>query len=68
MTKDEFRLKTMNEWWMVGKHALETNCVDEMIDIYCDPKLTRRNETHDYGFYKLIYSLCPLIGDPIEIV
>ena len=68
MTKDEFRLKTMNEWWMVGKHALETNCVDEIIDVYCDAKLTHKNETLDYGFYKLTYSLCPLIGDPIEIV
>ena len=68
ITKDEFRLKTMNEWWMVGKYAMENNCVDKIVDIYCDPKLTRKNETQDYGFYKLTYSSCPLISDPIEIV
>jgi ATP-dependent protease ClpP protease subunit len=68
LTKDEFRLKTMNEWWMVGKYAMENNCVDKIVDIYCDPKLTRKNETKDYGFYKLTYSSCPLISDPIEII
>ena len=68
LNKDRFRLRTMNEWWMMGKYAIENNCADEIVDIFCDSKLVKQNETNDFGFYKLTYSKCPLISDPIEIV
>ncbi len=68
MEKDRFRLKTMNEWWMMGKYAIENNCADEIVDVFCDSKLVKQNETHDFGFYQLTYSKCPLISDPIEII
>lgn len=68
INKDRFRLRTINEWWMMGKYAIENNCADEIVDIFCDSKLVKQNETNDFGFYKLTYSKCPLISDPIEIV
>lgn len=68
LDKDRFRLRTMNDWWMMGKYAIENNCADEMVDIFCDTKLVKQNETNDFGFYKLTYSKCPLISDPIEII
>lgn len=68
LNKDRFRLRTMNEWWMMGKYAIENNCADEIVDIFCDSKLVKQNETNDFGFYQLTYSKCPLISDPIEIV
>lgn len=68
MEKDAFRLKTMNDWWMMGKYAIQNNCADEIVDVYCDPKLVKKNHTQDMVFYKATYSMCPLISDPIEIV
>ena len=68
MEKDAFRLKTMNDWWMMGKYAIQNNCADEIVDVYCDPKLVKKNHTEDNVFYKATYSMCPLISDPIEIV
>ena len=68
MERDAFRLKTMNDWWMMGKYAIQNNCADEIVDVYCDPKLVKKNHTVDNVFYKATYSMCPLISDPIEIV
>ena len=66
LTPQEFRYKTMNEWWMTGKHALSNNCADKMVDVFCDEKLTKQNYTVNYGPIKLVYSQCPLITDPID--
>lgn len=67
LEKDAFRLKTMNDWWMMGKYAIQNNCADEIVDVYCDRNLVKQNHTQDLGFYKVTYSKCPLISDPIEI-
>lgn len=66
MDKNEFRLKTMNEWWTFGKYAKEQNCVDEIIDVYCDDKLTKKNYTVSFGPFHAVYSKCPLIQTPID--
>mgnify|MGYP001157605976 FL=1 len=66
LTPQEFRYKTMNEWWMTGKNALSNNCADKMVDVFCDEKLTKQNYTVNYGPIKFVYSQCPLITDPID--
>jgi ATP-dependent protease ClpP protease subunit len=66
MDHNEFRLKTMNDWWMVGRYALNNKCVDEIVDVYCDEKLTRQNMTIEFGPAVLIYSKCPLIPEYID--
>ena len=64
---DEFRLKTMNEWWMVGKYAIDNNCADQIVDVFCDTKLTNTNITEEYGPIDFVYSACPLIPGPVEV-
>ena len=64
---DEFRLKTMNEWWMVGKYAIDNNCADQIVDVFCDTKLTNTNITEEYGPIAFVYSACPLITGPVEV-
>ena len=64
---DEFRLKTMNEWWMVGKYAIDNNCADQIVDVFCDTKLTNTNITEEYGPIAFVYSACPLIPGPVEV-
>ena len=64
--KNEFRLKTMNEWWSFGKYAKELKMVDDIIDVYCDDKLTKKNYTVSFGPFHAVYSKCPLIPTPID--
>lgn len=66
MSVDAFRLKTMNDWWLIGKNAVKHNCVDSIINVYCDANLTKTNYTISYGPYNLIYSKCPLVSEPIN--
>jgi len=65
---DEFRLKTMNEWWMIGKYAIDNNCADKIVDVFCDTKLTNTNITEEYDPINFVYSACPLIPGPIEVL
>jgi ATP-dependent protease ClpP protease subunit len=63
---DAFRLKTMNDWWLIGKNAVTSNCVDEIRHVYCEPALTKMNYTTSYGPYYAVYSRCPLVSEPID--
>lgn len=63
----ELKLKTMNEWWLIGKYAKENNCVDDIADVFCSHKMTISNYTENIGPYTFVYSNCPLISDPIDI-
>jgi len=63
---DNFRLKTMNDWWLFGQNAVKTNCVDNIVNVYCDDELTKQNHTLSYGPYNWIYSKCPLVSEPID--
>tara|TARA_Y100000389_G_scaffold66887_1_gene63109 strand:+ start:466 stop:1242 length:777 start_codon:yes stop_codon:yes gene_type:complete len=58
----EFSKKTYNDWWMVGKKAIEQNCADQLANIKCSVKLTGQNYTHSDNFYEYTYSRCPLIS------
>jgi len=63
----DFKYKTMNDWWLVGKYAKENNCVDQIADVFCDKEITTSNYTEKIGPYTFVYSNCPLISDPIDI-
>lgn len=67
ISDNEFRLKTMNEWWMIGKYAIDNNCADQIVDVFCNSELTNTTYSEDYGPVDFIYSACPLIPGPIEV-
>jgi ATP-dependent protease ClpP protease subunit len=66
MSVESFRLKTMNDWWLIGNNAVKNNCVDNIINVYCDAKLTKMNYTKSFGPYHQVYSRCPLVSEPID--
>ena len=68
MRPDIFRLKTMNEWWLYGKNAIKRRAADRLVEVKCNEKLTKMNETIESSYAKVVYSKCPLISDPIEII
>ena len=46
----------MNEWWMIGKYALNNNCADEIVNIFCDENLTKQNNTVTKSTHKPVSS------------
>ena len=67
MEKTHFQLKTMNDWWLMGKYAVKNNCADQIVDVFCDQKLAKSNYTDSFGNIHLVYSKCPLISDPLDV-
>lgn len=66
MDVDEFRYRILNEWWTFGKNTLKYNLADDMVDVFCNTRITKENVTISKGNYDYIYSKCPLIHDPID--
>jgi len=66
ITSRDFKLNTYNDWWLFGKKSIQENCADEMVDVYCTPKLTNQTYVLDNGMYSYVYSKCPLVTNYIE--
>ena len=66
ITTRDFKLNTYNDWWLFGKKTIQENCADEMVDVYCTPKLTNQTYVLDQGSYSYVYSKCPLVTNYIE--
>ncbi len=63
---EAFKHKIVDEWWLYGTFALESNCADEMVYVECSKELTRQNYTLTKGTHDLIYSKCPLVTNEID--
>lgn len=57
-----FKEKTNNDWWMVGKNALKENCADEIIFPKCSIELTKKNFKKKTMFGTFVFSMCPLVS------
>lgn len=70
MTFEDFRQRTLNDWYMFGPDIVSNGVADAMIHVRCDHELLKghHNETTD-GFFVTVeeeYSDCPLIHTPIR--
>lgn len=63
---DTYREMTTNEWWLYGKNIINSNAADEIVNVKCSNKLTKKNFTIETKKYTYIYSSCPLISNEIE--
>jgi len=61
-----YREMTMNEWWLYGQNTINSNTADEIVNVKCSNKLTKKNFTIETNKYTYIYSSCPLISNEIE--
>ena len=66
ISKREFERRTYNDWWLFGKNAVDSNCVDDMSMVTCSSKLTNSTYTQEKGSYIYTYSKCPLITGEID--
>lgn len=60
----DYKLKVINEWWSLGKIAIEENVADELVEVTCSNELVE--ETYEvevrtfFGSGSVEYSKCPL--------
>ena len=62
----KFKELTYNDWWLFGENAILKNCADEFANVKCDPQLTNKTYTLEYGPYVFIFSKCPLVTSFIK--
>jgi ATP-dependent Clp protease protease subunit len=73
LTVDEFRKKTVSDWWLYGPSIILNNAADEIVNVYCSDHLLGDRNTEKvvlttfFGNFELIYSKCPLAREPLEI-
>lgn len=68
LNPSEFKLRTFNDWWIFGENAIKENCADKMANVKCNPTLTNQTYSVDHGSSKYIFSNCPLVAGPVEII
>lgn len=66
LNKKEFYDKVRDDWWLMGQTAVEEQCADRVVNVYCSPTLTNANYTMVDGHITYIYSKCPLIDKEID--
>lgn len=62
----DFMNKINNEWWSFGENIVFENIADEIIHLFCSPKLTQTNYTITSKIYDITYSSCPLITKELK--
>ncbi len=68
---ETYKVRRLNEWWVLGHEAAKLGVADEQIDITCSNKLINKrisNRLDDViGRYSVVYSGCPLLRNPLPI-
>ena len=62
ISSDYFKKKTFNDWWLVGKKAIEENCADEILFPKCSIELTKKSYKKKTMFGTFVFSSCPLVS------
>lgn len=65
---ETFKKKTYNDWWLSGDNIIFENVADQVVNVKCSKKLTNTNYTVNNGFQEMVYSRCPLVNEPIEVI
>lgn len=72
ISKEEFKNKIVNDWWINGPSAITKSVVDEMASVKCHKELDNRYEVLivNFGFnqVQLVYSMCPLSRYPVQVL
>ncbi len=72
ISKEEFKSKIVNDWWINGPSAKKKSVVDEMAYVKCHKELDNKYEVLlvNFGFnqIQLVYSMCPLSRYPVQVL
>ena len=67
---DEYVKQTYDELWLTGQQAVDKNHADKLVTVSCDNTLKgQKSQVFNtfFGPVTVVFSKCPLIGDPLEI-
>lgn len=71
LTIEEFKAKTMNDWWINGHIAKDVKAIDEHVLVKCSKDLINKIEkvTMDtfFGPVDVKFSKCPLAREPLDL-
>lgn len=71
MTVDQFKEKTVNDWWTFGQTAVDTNQADGMVHLLCTHELMKETYTLVietwWGPVNVVLNRCPLMNKPVKI-
>lgn len=71
LSVDEFRRRTLTEWWLFGPDIVRNHCADRIVDVTCSAKLMRTNmSTTESTAMPLVrvkrtFSRCPLVQESL---
>jgi ATP-dependent Clp protease protease subunit len=68
MSLASYQKLILNEYWVVGKHAIKDNAADVIANVVCDSSLEGTQIEKIYTFFgvvKLTMSKCPLVSAPL---
>ena len=70
ISKDHFNQLINNEWWTYGVNNLidYPKLADKLISVECSKELTQKKKYLDKKYLREVWSGCPLITIPIEII
>lgn len=73
LSVDDFKKKTISDWWLYGSSIIKNKVADEIVNVYCSNNLLGDKNVEEkvfntiLGKFKLIYSKCPLAKNPLNI-
>lgn len=67
----DFRRKSRDEWWLIGKKGIDNKAADSIAPVVCTKELTSETRKENIKYFatpvELTWSLCPLITYPTNI-
>lgn len=71
MTPEQFKQKTVSDWWTYGHETMNQNLADSMVLVSCSEEMTHMNDTVKvmsfFGPVNVVFNRCPLISAPKKI-
>jgi ATP-dependent protease ClpP protease subunit len=71
MSVDEFRERTISDWWLYGKDIERYNVADKQVHVTCGHDLLTNTKTDElftiFGKVRLTHSSCPLLREPLKV-
>jgi len=73
MSTTDFRKLVLSDYWVLGEDIVKMNMADEVKSVVCSEKLSNSTTTDRFMFMGIIpvtivWSNCPLIADPLDIM
>lgn len=71
MSLRSFQTKIRDDWYLFGNEIVAAGAADAIVQVRCSKELADKTEiisnTYVYASVKIVYSACPVVGDPLNV-